>query len=124
MEMTNDYLVKKVFNTYLLMSIITTLAATVGMLVDGIVIGQVLGPDCVSAQGLASPVFILITAAAGVFCNGGTSCCSSHLGRGERDMVHLNFTVTCLGALVAGILCHSWFVFWRRSGFHNAWRKR
>lgn len=102
--MTNEYLVKKVFNSYLFMSILATVAATIGMLVDGIVIGQFLGPDCVSAQGLASPVFILVTAAAGVFCNGGTSCCSNHLGRGENDKIKLNFTVTCIGAFIIGVL--------------------
>lgn len=89
------------------MSIMGTMAATIGMLVDGVVIGQILGADCVSAQGLASPVFILIAAIAGVFFNGGTSCCSNHLGRGEKDKIHLNFTVTCLGALVIGILVTS-----------------
>lgn len=102
--MTNEYLVKKVFNSYLFMSILATVAATVGMLVDGIVIGQFLGGDCVSAQGLASPVFILVTAAAGVFCNGGTSCCSNHLGRGEDEKIRLNFTVTCAGAFIIGVL--------------------
>lgn len=101
--MTNNYLVKKVFHSYLFMSIMATMAATIGMLVDGVVIGQFLGADCVSAQGLASPVFILITAVAGVFCNGGTSCCSNHLGRGEKGKICLNFTVTSLGALVIGI---------------------
>lgn len=105
--MTNNYLVKKVFHSYLFMSIMGTMAATIGMLVDGVVIGQILGADCVSAQGLASPVFILIAAIAGVFFNGGTSCCSNHLGRGEKDKIHLNFTVTCLGALVIGILVTS-----------------
>ncbi len=110
--MTNNYLVKKVFHTYLFISIMATLAATVGMLVDGVVIGQFLGADCVSAQGLASPVFILITAAAGVFCNGGTSCCSNHLGRGEKDKIRLNFTVTCLGAFVIGIFATVILLFW------------
>lgn len=103
-KLTNNYLVKKVFRSYLFMSIMGTMAATIGMLVDGVVIGQVLGADCVSAQGLASPVFILIAAIAGVFFNGGTSCCSNHMGRGEKDKISLNFTVTCLGALVIGIL--------------------
>lgn len=102
-KLTNEYLVKKVFYSYLFMSIMATVAATIGMLVDGVVIGQFLGADCVSAQGLASPVFILVTAAAGVFCNGGTSCCSNHIGRGEEEKVKLNFTVTSLGALLVGV---------------------
>lgn len=102
--MVNDYLIKKVFNSFLMVSIMGMVAATIGMLVDGIVIGQFLGADCISAFGLAGPVFILVSAFAGVFANGGTSCCAKHIGRGREDMIRLNFTVTNLGALMIGVI--------------------
>ncbi|MDO5390020.1 MAG: MATE family efflux transporter [Eubacteriales bacterium] len=102
--MTNDYLIKKVFNSFLFVSIMAMVAATIGMLVDGIVIGQFLGQECVSSFGLASPVFILIAAVAGIFSNGGTSCCSNHIGRGEEEKIKVNFTVTCLASLIVGIV--------------------
>ena len=100
---SRDDLMKKVFVSYLFISIMSTLAAMLGMLVDGIVIGQFLGQECVSAFGFASPVFILIAAIAGMFSNGGSSVCSSHIGRGENDKVRLNFTVTCLVSLIIGV---------------------
>lgn len=103
-KVVNDYLIKKVFNSFLFVSIMGMVAATIGMLVDGIVIGQFLGQECVSAFGLAGPVFILIAALAGVFANGGTSCCANHIGRGNEEKIRLNFTVTCLGALIVGII--------------------
>ncbi len=102
--MTNDYLMKKVFRSNLAISIMALLAATIGMLVDGIVIGRFLGTECVSAFGLASPIFIVIAAVAGIFSNGGAACCSNHMGRGEGGKVRLNFTVTMLGALLLGLL--------------------
>lgn len=102
--MNNNYLVKKAFYSYLFMSIISVLAATIGMLVDGIVIGQYLGQECVSAFGLSSPILILIAALAGVFSNGGASCCSNHIGRGENQTIRLNFTVTCIGTVAVGII--------------------
>lgn len=110
--MTNDYLTKKVFRSYLAISIMAMIAATIGMLVDGIVIGQFLGQECVSAFGIASPVFIFVAAAAGIFSNGGTACCSNHIGRGSSDTVRLNFTVTIVGTLVLGILLTVVCLFW------------
>lgn len=98
-----DYLIKKVFHSFLFTSILGILSATLGMLVDGIVIKK-LGQECVSAFGFSTPLFILIAALAGIFSNGGTSCCSNYIGRGERDKIKLNFTVTCAGTLIVGIL--------------------
>lgn len=100
--MTNDNLIKKVFYSYLTISIMATLAATIGMLVDGIVVGQFLGQDAVSAFGLAGPMFLLIAAMAGIFSNGGSACASNHVGRGNAEKVRLNFTVTILGAAAVG----------------------
>ena len=101
--MTNDYLIKKVFHSYLLISILAIMASTIGMIVDGIVIGQFLGEKCVSAFGFSGPVVILIAALAGVFSNGGSSVFSNHVGRGDMGRIRLNFTVTCIGTLVIGI---------------------
>ena len=94
--MANDKLVRKVFYSYLTMSILTMVVATAGMLVDGIVIGQMLGQKCVSAFGLTSPISLLISVVAGIFSNGGSACCSAHIGRGDEEGVKRNFTVACL----------------------------
>ena len=55
------------------MSILTMVVATAGMLVDGIVIGQMLGQKCVSAFGLTSPISLLVAVIAGIFSNGGSA---------------------------------------------------
>lgn len=102
--MTNDNLIKKVFKSYLTISILSVFAATVGMLVDGIVIGHMLGQECVSALGLASPVVIFTAAASGIFSNGGSACASNYIGRGDKEKVNLNFTVTILGTLILSLI--------------------
>ena len=91
--MINDKLVQKVFYSYLAMSILTMVVATVGSLVDGIVIGQMLGETCVSAFGLTSPISLLISVVAGVFSTGGSASCSLYMGRGDEAGVKRNFTV-------------------------------
>lgn len=102
--MTNDSLVKRVFNSYLFIGILSTLTATAGMLVDGIVIGQFLGQQSVSAFGFAGPLVILTAAVAGIFSNGGSAASSIHIGRGDEGRIRLNFTVTCAATLLASLL--------------------
>ena len=102
--MTNDYLVRRIFNSYLFISILSTLTATAGMLVDGIVIGQFLGQQSVSAFGLAGPIVIMTAAVAGIFSNGGSAVASIYIGRGDNHAIRQNFTVTCMAALVCSIL--------------------
>ena len=102
--MTNDNLVKRVFNSYLLISILSMLTATIGMLVDGIVVGQFLGQQSVSAFGLAGPTVILTAAVAGIFSNGGSAAVSIHMGRGDDHAIQLNFTVTCVAAFICSVL--------------------
>lgn len=57
--MTSDYITKKVFRKYLSISIAAMAAATIGMMVDGIVIGNFLGSASMAAFGIVSPLFIL-----------------------------------------------------------------
>ncbi len=102
--MTNDSLIKRVFSSYLFISILSMLTATVGMLVDGIVVGQMLGSQCVSAFGVASPIVIFTAAAAGIFSNGGSTAVGIHLGGGDERAVRLNFTVTCAATLACSAL--------------------
>jgi len=102
--MTNDSLIKRVFSSYLFIGILSTLTATAGMLVDGIVIGQVLGAQCVSAFGFAGPIVLLTAAVAGIFSNGGSAAASIHLGSGDERAVRLNFTVACAGTLLCSVL--------------------
>ena len=102
--MTNDSLIKRVFSSYLFIGILSTLTATAGMLVDGIVIGQVLGAQCVTAFGFAGPIVLLTAAVAGIFSNGGSAAASIHLGSGDERAVRLNFTVACAGTLLCSAL--------------------
>lgn len=102
--MTNDSLVKRVFNSYLFIGILAMITATVGVLVDGIVVGQFMGQQSFSAFGLASPIVILTAAVAGIFSNGGSTACSIRMGQGDERGVRMNFTVTCVGALIVAVL--------------------
>ncbi len=100
---------KKALNSHLLTTIFVTLSATLSIVVNGLIAGQFLGPDALTAYGLASPVLILLTALTGIFSNGGTIRCAMFIGRGDDGSVNNNFTVTMLIstliAVVYSVIC-------------------
>ncbi len=99
---TNTYLIEKVLHSHLAVTILVTLTATLSMVINGLITGQMLGSDALVAFGLASPVFILLGAAAGIFSNGGSIRCANHIGRGDMAAVRLNYTVTTLASAAVG----------------------
>lgn len=101
---TNDYLVKKMLHANIAVTIMVTLTATLSMVINGIIVGRFLGADALTAFGLASPMFILLGAFAGIFSNGGTIKCAEYMGRGDYEKVKENFSVATAAAIVVGIL--------------------
>lgn len=103
--MTNDYITKKVFRKYLSISIAAMAAATIGMMVDGVVIGNFLGAASMAAFGIVSPLFILFSAVAGIFSNGSISLCGKYIGRDLPEKVNEVFTVAVIFSGGAALLC-------------------
>lgn len=103
--MTSDYITKKVFRKFLSISIAAMAAATVGMMVDGIVIGNFLGSASMAAFGIVSPLFILFSAVAGIFSNGSISLCGKYIGRDLPEKVNEVFTIAVVCAGGAALIC-------------------
>ena len=112
--MTSDYITKKVFRKYLSISIAAMAAATIGMMVDGIVIGNFLGSASMAAFGIVSPLFILFSAVAGVFSNGSISLCGKYIGRDQPGKVNEVFTIAVICAGAAALICAATALFSRK----------
>lgn len=102
-EISNHKLIQKVFGSYLLASIISSIVAAIGPIVDGVVTGQLLGTEAVSAIGFVAPVNLLISALIGVISDGGSASCSNHIGRKNTKMIHANFSVAIWSGIVIGL---------------------
>lgn len=100
---SNHKLIQKVFGSYLLASIISSIVAAIGPIVDGVVTGQLLGTEAVSAIGFVAPVNLLISALIGVISDGGSASCSNHIGRKNTKMIHANFSVAIWSGIVIGL---------------------
>ncbi len=112
MGITNDKLLKKAFKSYLLVNILIVLAGTLGILVDGIVIGQVLDQSSVSAYGLSSSAVVLAAAISGIFSTGSGAMIAAYIGKGDKDGIHKNFTVTMISGIIISAIVTAVCFFW------------
>ncbi len=100
--MKNDYIVKKTYLSFVIVSILSTLTATVGMLIDNIIVGRTLGSEALGAMGIVGPVTLIFSAIGNICSTGGSTRAAQALGRGERDKVCQIFTISILFVFVAG----------------------
>lgn len=91
-----DTLVRNKFREHLLPTMLTTMAMSLASVVDGVIVGQLLGSDALAAIGLCAPVIYCINIIYMLFGVGGMTCAS--IARGKREMERANqlFTVTLI----------------------------
>lgn len=102
--MKNDYIVKKVYTSFLFVSILSVLAVTAGMIIDNIIAGRLLGTDALSALGVVGPVTLVFSAVGNISSAGGTSQAAQALGKGDRNRFNHLFSTAILYVTVLGSL--------------------
>ncbi len=107
MSRTNDApktnsLLRGAFSKYLCLSVLITLSATLGMMIDNVIAGNLLGPDAVAAIGMSLPVFMLFSGFAGIIETGAVALSARAMGTRDASRVNMLFSVSLLAALVAG----------------------
>ena len=100
--MKNNYVVKKVYRSFVLVSILTALTATLGILIDNIIVGRSLGVAALGAMGVVGPVSLILSAFSNICSGGGAARVSQAIGRGEREKVNNVFSVTMVFIFVSG----------------------
>jgi len=100
----NDYLIKNVYQSFLLVSILGALAATAGMLIDNVIVGQFLGADALGAMAVVTPVSFVFSVFSNICSGGGTVKVAYALGKGDRKEVNNAFTVTIIIVVVSSLV--------------------
>lgn len=100
----SPYLVTKSMKQYLLASIITMAVFNLNTLVDGILMGNFLGPDALSAINLCLPVTNSITALGILFSTGAVLISANALGQMDRSRMNEVFTLASIAQWIAGLL--------------------
>lgn len=99
----SDKDIKKTFYTSVAAIIFAAFAGTVGMVVDGVIIGRYLGETAMAAFGLASPIFLLGNTIGGLISSGVSVVCSKKIGDGDINGARSAFSLSLLIALVFSI---------------------
>ena len=100
--MKNDYIVRKIYLSFVMVSILTSITAIIGMLIDNIIVGRYLGQDALGAMGIVGPISLIFSAIGNICSGGGGARAAQALGRGEKDKVCMIFTINILFVLVIG----------------------
>ncbi|MDO4740418.1 MAG: MATE family efflux transporter [Eubacteriales bacterium] len=101
---TNGQIIQSMFRKSLLVMIFSTITATIGMVVDGVIIGKLLGVDAMAAYGLAMPAFIVITAVGGILTSGVQALCAEKMAQGKMEEANQVFSMTCIAAIAFSLL--------------------
>lgn len=75
-----------------------------GTLIDGIVIGSVLGAEAMATYGLINPVVIAVSAFGGMFADGGQTNFSKNLGSGKIPEANGIFSLTCVVSVAVAVV--------------------
>lgn len=111
MVKNSGLIIKKVFLGTLSIMILSAIAVMLGMLIDGVVIRKCLGSEEMAAYGIASPVFVLLSAVSGIFSSGTQTVCARSLGRGDTGKASKCFSSTVITILVLSAVLVPFFFF-------------
>lgn len=98
----NDYVIKSTYKSFIVVSILSALIATVGMMIDNIVVGRYLGTDCLAAMGIVSPISMILSAIGNISSSGGATMAARELGKGNKEKMRSVFTISMGYTVVTG----------------------
>lgn len=102
----NDYLLKKKFYSYLLPGVLMVVAMQLGNVVDGIIVGNILGSAALAAISLSMPVLYALQLPAFILGTGGSAQVAYYLGKRESGRASgVFFSCLAAGLLAALAMC-------------------
>lgn len=104
MSERNPYLVNKAFRSYLVSTVMSTMAVTFGSVLGSIVVGHLLGSDALGAVSSIMPVVQLLAALNALINIGGATVMSVNIGRGNVSEVKGIFTRSMTASLVLSVI--------------------
>ena len=100
---TDTNLLNKMFSGILIINAISIVAGIACVMIDGIITGQFLGPDAVSASGLLQPVVMVINLVGGLLGGVGVMC-TRYMGKAQRDRVDQVYSIVMIAAFCYAVI--------------------
>ncbi len=99
----SGHIIRQKFKEYLLPTVMTSMAISMASVVDGIIVGILLGEVALAAVGLSGPIIFCINLIYMLFAVGGLTCASISLGKRDFHMANQFFSLSIGGGL--GAMC-------------------
>lgn len=93
-EKRNGYLVSKALRTFMLASVLASLAQQLATMTDAIVVSNLIGPDAISAINVVAPIITLYPTISILFGIGGSILAAKALGRRDADEANSVFATS------------------------------
>ena len=103
MQRRNSYLVGKAFKNYLTASILTVAATQVANMVDGAIVGNLIGPEGLAAVNLSKPLLQAFFATSCLYVVSSTLLAGMAIGKGDKQKANKLFSFSIIAALSFGV---------------------
>ena len=103
MQKREHSIIRKVFTRSLIVYILNNFTWSIGVLVDGAVIGNFFGVDAVAAYGLVWPLTMAFVLVGSIFAGGSRNLYTKLAGQGETREANQVFTLACLVSVVLSL---------------------
>ena len=104
MEQRNSYLVSKALKTFMLASVLASLAQRLATMTDAIVVSNLIGPDAISAINAVTPIITLFPTISILFGIGGSILAAKAMGRRDADEANRIFTTSLIAAFACSAI--------------------
>ena len=109
----NGKIISKLFRGTVASIILATVAAMIGIVIDGVITSRFLGEDGMAAYTLVMPVVNLATAFSGILATGSQVICAHHLGAGRKRRARKAFTATMIITVTVSVILMAVILFFR-----------
>ena len=93
-SVNGQHMGSKLFFSSFIVFFLSTLTSSLGMIVDGIVIGNTMNVQAVAAYGLISPLNFIFALIGSMLNSGSTNMCAHALGQNDTDEARVIFSMT------------------------------
>lgn len=100
----NPYIVRKAMLACISASLMNTLIHNIYQLMDGILLGQFVGPDALSAVYMAIPATTILNGLTGLLAAGASIRTSVALGKCENDKADESYSMSVISVVVVAVL--------------------
>ena len=100
----NAFLINKKIHQYILPSVLMTVAMQLGNVVDGMIVGNILGPDAMAAIEISMPVLLVLQMPAMMLAMGGAAEAAVLLGKRSTQEADGVFSASLAAGLLLSVI--------------------